>query len=56
LRAANLGNAFVVRGEVTRMTKQVAFAEARCTDAEGNLVSRATGTFLLHREESKPAG
>lgn len=56
LRAANLGNVFVVRGEVTRLTKQVAFAEARCTDGEGNLVSRATGTFLLHREESPPAG
>jgi uncharacterized protein (TIGR00369 family) len=51
LRAANLGATFNVRGEVTRLTKQVAFAEATCTDADGNLVSRATGTFLLHREE-----
>jgi uncharacterized protein (TIGR00369 family) len=51
LRAANLGGTFQVRGDVTRLTKQVAFAEATCTDAEGNLVSRATGTFLLHREE-----
>jgi uncharacterized protein (TIGR00369 family) len=50
LRAANLGATFLVRGEVTRLAKQVAFAEATCTDAEGNLVSRATGTFLLHRE------
>lgn len=56
LRAANLGGTFVVRGSVTRLTRQVAFAEASCTDAEGNLVSRATGTFLLHREEPPPAG
>ena len=50
LRTANLGGTFHVRGEVTRIAKQVAFAEATCKDAEGNLVSRATGTFLLHRE------
>ena len=56
LRAADLGAAFVVRGEVTRLTRTIAFAEARCTDAEGRLVSRATGTFLLHREESRPSG
>ena len=56
LRAANLGGTFVVRGTVTRLTKQVAFAEASCTDGDGNLVSRATGTFLLHREEPPPAG
>jgi uncharacterized protein (TIGR00369 family) len=50
LRTANLGATFVVRGEVTRLAKQVAFASATCHDADGNLVSRATGTFLLHRE------
>jgi uncharacterized protein (TIGR00369 family) len=50
MRAANLGGAFTVRGEVSRMAKQVAYAEATVRDADGNLVSRATGTFLLHRE------
>ena len=50
LRTANLGGTFLVRGDVTRIAKQVAFAEATVKDAEGNLVSRATGTFLLHRE------
>jgi uncharacterized protein (TIGR00369 family) len=50
LRTANLGATFVVRGAVTRLAKQVAFAEATCHDADGNLVSRATGTFLLHRD------
>lgn len=51
MRAANLGGTFVVRGEVTRLAKQVAFAEATCRDGDGNLVSRSTGTFLLHRDE-----
>jgi uncharacterized protein (TIGR00369 family) len=50
LRTANLGATFHVRGDVTRIAKQVAFAEATCKDNEGNLVSRATGTFLLHRD------
>lgn len=50
MRAANLGGVFAVRGEVTRMAKQIAYAEATVRDAEGQLVSRATGTFLLHRE------
>lgn len=50
MRAANLGGEFVVRGQVSRMAKQVAFAESTVHDAEGNLVSRSTGTFLLHRE------
>lgn len=54
LRAAAAGTAYEVRGEVTRMAKAVAFAEARVTDGDGQLISRSTGTFLLHREE-KPA-
>ena len=52
MRAANKGATFTVRGDVTRMAKQVAFAEATVHDAEGQLVSRSTGTFLLHREET----
>jgi uncharacterized protein (TIGR00369 family) len=50
MRPANLGGSFVVRGEVTRLAKQVAYAEATVKDAEGTLISRSTGTFLLHRE------
>ena len=49
LRVANAGDQLTLRGEVVRQAKQVAYAEARLTDAEGRLVSRATGTFLLHR-------
>lgn len=51
LRAANQGVGFIVRGQVSRLTRRIAFAEAECSDADGNTVSRATGTFLLHREE-----
>lgn len=47
---ANAGQSYAVRGEVVRMAKQVAFAEAKVTDDSGKLISRATGTFLLHRE------
>ncbi len=47
---AAAGTAYSFRGEVTRMAKQVAFAEARLQDGDGRLVSRATGTFLLHRD------
>ena len=52
MRPASLGVAFRVRGEVVRMARQVAFAEATVRDGSDLLVSRATGTFLLHREES----
>ena len=54
MRAANKGHAFTVRGEVTRMAKQVAFAEATVRGEDGELVSRATGTFLLHRDDTPP--
>jgi len=50
MRAAALGATYAVRGEVTRMARQVAFAEGTLRDEGGALVSRATGTFLLHRE------
>lgn len=47
---AAAGTAYSFKGEVVRMAKQVAFGEARLRDPDGKLVSRATGTFLLHRE------
>src|ERR1019366_10599172 len=43
MRPASLGVAFAVRGEVIRMAKQVAYGEATVRDAEGQLISRATG-------------
>jgi uncharacterized protein (TIGR00369 family) len=52
MRPAQIGVPFKVRGEVVRMARQVAFAEATVRDAAGELVSRATGTFLLHRDKT----
>ena len=51
MRPAALGAHFRIRGEVVRMARQVAFGEATVHDAADLLVSRATGTFLLHRHE-----
>jgi len=56
MRPAMKGTAYTLRGEVVRLAKQVAYGEAMVRDEEGALISRATGTFLLHRDEaaSKP--
>ena len=48
------GSTYALRGDVVRMARQVAYGEASVRDPEGGLVSRATGTFLLHRHESAP--
>jgi uncharacterized protein (TIGR00369 family) len=50
MRVANAGDHFAVRGDVVRLARQVAYAEASVRDAEGRMVSRATGTFLLLRD------
>jgi acyl-coenzyme A thioesterase PaaI-like protein len=52
MRPALRGVTYALRGEVVRMARQVAYGEASVRDDEGALVSRATGTFLLHRAES----
>jgi acyl-coenzyme A thioesterase PaaI-like protein len=52
MRPAVRGTPYVLRGEVVRMAKQVAYGEATVHDEGGLLVSRATGTFLLHRDEA----
>jgi uncharacterized protein (TIGR00369 family) len=51
MRPASVGDVLAVRGAVVRETRQIAFAEARIENADSQLVSRATGTFLLHRAE-----
>ncbi len=50
MRVINAGDRLSLRGEVVRLAKQVAYAEAFVRDFHGRIVSRATGTFLLHRE------
>ncbi len=54
MRPALKGDGYALRGEVVRMAKQVAYGEASLRDDGGVLVSRATGTFLLHRPDSDP--
>jgi uncharacterized protein (TIGR00369 family) len=51
MRPAKKGDSFSVRGEVVRMARQVAYAEATVRDAEDRIVSRSTGTFLLRRDD-----
>jgi len=50
LRPASVGSTYRVRGEVVRLARQIAHAEATISDQAGDLVSRASGTFLVHRE------
>ena len=51
LRPAERENAYRLRGEVVRLTRQIAYAEASVFDGVDKLVSRATGTFLVHRAD-----
>ncbi len=50
MRVAEADQDLTVRGETTRTAKQVAYAQAFVRDVQGRLVSRATATFLLHRD------
>ena len=51
MRPAAKGGTYRLRGDVVRMARQIAYAEATVRDDEDRIVSRATGTFMLHREE-----
>src|SRR5271156_6584772 len=50
MRPARAAETYTLRGDVVRMARQVAYGEATVRDVADQLVSRATGTFLLHRE------
>jgi uncharacterized protein (TIGR00369 family) len=52
MRPALLGAHYAIRGDVVRLTRQIAYAEATITSDEGKLVSRSTGTFLVRRSTS----
>ena len=52
MRAALEGQSYALRGDVVRMARQVPYGEGVVRDAEGQIVSRATATFLLHRPEA----
>ena len=51
MRAAQAGEALSVRGEVVRLARQVAYLESWVRSANGQLVSRGTGTFFVRRKE-----
>lgn len=51
VRGAKAGDALRVRGDVVRIGRQIAHLETRITDPAGELVSSATGTFILRRKE-----
>jgi len=49
MRAVTQDATYRLRGEVVRMARQVAYGEASVRGVDGELFTRATGTFLLHR-------
>jgi|SRR5581483_11092775 len=53
LRSAVAGQTLAVRGEILRLAKQVAYVESTVRDGspDGELVSRATGTFFVRRKQ-----
>ena len=51
LRSARAGDELSVRGEVVRLTRQVAFLETTISDADQRLISKGTGTFFVRRKE-----
>jgi uncharacterized protein (TIGR00369 family) len=53
IRAATTSDALRVRASATRVTNLVAHLESTVTAANGDVVSRATGTFLVRRRESQ---
>jgi uncharacterized protein (TIGR00369 family) len=51
MRPASSGERYALRGDVVRLARQIAHAEATLLNESGALVSRATGTFLVHRAQ-----
>jgi uncharacterized protein (TIGR00369 family) len=56
LRPALVGERYILRGEVVRLTRQIAYAEATVVNGDSKLVSRATGTFLVRRDDDAMGG
>ncbi|MGZ8765275.1 MAG: PaaI family thioesterase [Acidimicrobiia bacterium] len=52
MRPAQAGDALTVRGETVRISRQVAYLESTVRDAEGELISKGTATFILRRKEA----
>jgi uncharacterized protein (TIGR00369 family) len=56
MRAAQAGDVLSVLGEVVRLARQVAYLETAITDADGQPVSKGTGTFFVRRKADRSAG
>jgi uncharacterized protein (TIGR00369 family) len=52
MRPAMMDAHYAIRGDVVRLTRQIAYAEATISSDEGKLISRSTGTFLVHRSSN----
>lgn len=52
MRPARVGDELRARGEVVRLARSVAYLEATIRNPEQEIVSRATGTFIVRRRES----
>jgi uncharacterized protein (TIGR00369 family) len=51
MRGASGGDELTVRGDVIRLARQIAYLETTVTNAAGELVSKASGQFILRRKE-----
>ena len=56
MRGAKAGDELKVRGEVLRLARQIAYLETTITNAESQVVSKASGTFILRRRDAAPSG
>ncbi len=52
MRGAKAGDALAVRGEVVRLARQIAYLQTTITNDAGDVVSSASGTFILRRREA----
>ena len=55
MRGAKAGDALAVRGEVVHLARQIAYLTTTITNADGDVVSTATGTFILRRRDPAKA-
>jgi uncharacterized protein (TIGR00369 family) len=51
MRPAMLHGHYTMRGDVVRLGRQVAYGEATIKNDKDEIVSRSTGTFMVHRAE-----
>lgn len=55
MRPAEAGDVLVVRGDVIRLARQIAYVETTIRTGDEELVSRGTGTFLVRRKSPDQA-